>query len=263
MGNDQMYKFCNCTSNDSEMKINDYKFELENGKKFTEKAKQGINIDADNKSEISGISTNLAFKNSPDSETIIHNSNNNSSIQMTPKYTDTVQKFDSDLSKVVYKKVNLKDGYYEGPILNNKFHGIGKIVTEKEVFEGEFKNGLKDGFGELRNSMDGKLIHKGNYINDLKNGLGIEFYEDNSVYSGSFKNNLKHGNGKLELSYEKKYIGEFNDNKIEGFGTFIFSPNKICQGYWKNNEIEGFCIFQREDRIHKGKLLNYKRILQI
>ena len=259
MGNDQMYKFCNCTSNDSEMKMNDYRFEhgLENGKKLNEKAKQGINldkIDNDNKSEVSGLSTNLGFKSSPENEILNLHSNISSINEITPKNNDTIQKFGSEMFKPIYKRITLKDGYYEGQIVNNKFNGRGKIVTEKEVFEGDFKDGLKEGLGELRNSIDGKLIYKGNYQNNLKNGLGIEFYEDNSVYSGNFKNNLKHGKGKLELSAEKKYIGEFKENRIEGFGTFIFSSSKICQGNWLNNEIDGFCIFQREDKIHKGKI---------
>ena len=74
---------------------------------------------------------------------------------------------------------------YTGVYKKNKFHGEG-ILENKRLsykYEGEFKNGLKE-------------------------GKGTEKYKNGAVYSGEFKRNLRNGKGKL--------------SKLDGSPIFFF-----------------------------------------
>lgn len=42
--------------------------------------------------------------------------------------------------------------YYEGYYLNNKRNGKGIIINDTFVYEGEWSNGLKEGFGKFKDT---------------------------------------------------------------------------------------------------------------
>jgi hypothetical protein len=49
------------------------------------------------------------------------------------------------------ERVSLPDGsVYEGPIIDGKFNGQGKLFSDGKFFyEGNFKDGLMDGYGVI------------------------------------------------------------------------------------------------------------------
>ena len=55
-------------------------------------------------------------------------------------------------------------------------------------YEGEIKNGSKNGYGKLYNA-NGNLEYEGEFKNDMKNGKGV-LYDDggNVVYEGEWSN---------------------------------------------------------------------------
>ena len=63
------------------------------------------------------------------------------------------------------------------------------------MFEGEYKNGEKNGKGK-EFYRDGKLLFEGEYLNGKRHGKGKEFYRDGKLlFEGEYKNDLK-WNGK-------------------------------------------------------------------
>lgn len=56
----------------------------------------------------------------------------------------------------------------------------------------------KNGKGKLEDLVNGS-VYEGEFVNDKKEGYGEEQYKDGSVYKGEFKNGLKEGNGVLIL----------------------------------------------------------------
>jgi hypothetical protein len=124
-------------------------------------------------------------------------------------------------------------GYWE----NNKqtSFGINFIKKSNVYYEGEFKNGKKEGNGIL-------LIDNGKYEGEFSDdkicGIGSFYFKDERVYHGEWANNKMEGVGLLKWKDGKKYEGEFRDNKKEGFGVF-YSDNKIYYGDWRNSRLEG------------------------
>ena len=59
--------------------------------------------------------------------------------------------------------------------------------------------------------LNKKSVYEGEFKNDMKNGYGEEKYNDGSMYKGYFVNNMKEGKGILTLKKEKNnsvYEGE-------------------------------------------------------
>ena len=167
---------------------------------------------------------------------------------------------------------------YIGEVLNGFRHGFGKFESKKEElsYEGNWKNGLKNGFGTMKkkgstyegNWKDGFIDGKGKlkwksgnvYKGDFKlgkmdgNGYMIWFNE-HKKYSGEWKNNIQNGFG-VEIWYEEKgehkylfnrYIGEWKEGKRDGYGIFYYSNGAKYEGTWKNDNKEGFGVFTYND----------------
>jgi|TARA_B000000475_G_scaffold272118_1_gene271985 hypothetical protein len=149
--------------------------------------------------------------------------------------------FDKNFSKLI--------PIYSGNWLNNKYDGVGKLYiklnNENNYYIGDFKEGLKEGKGEL--------------------------YENNTLYEGYFKNNMKEGEGILyickdykslkTLKYELKYEGIFKNDKLDGNGKCYYKNNDIYEGQFVNNLKEGFGIYiiNKTKVKYEGNWLNDKR----
>lgn len=150
---------------------------------------------------------------------------------------------------------------YIGPIKNGKFHGLGRIVTNKGdiVYEGEFFQGKYDGKGKLWNflkkskpkeiSIRAEIVANymtlatKNYLKDLAgdNGLlNVNFSEDNwEFYRGYFKDGKKHGCGKLKLADGRIYEGEFVNGLANGYGMLHYFEKSLA-GRWRDNILVQF-----------------------
>jgi len=96
----------------------------------------------------------------------------------------------------------------------------------------------------------------------MKDGYGIEKYNDGSIYKGNYAQDLKEGFGELLLKKEKnisEYKGEFKNGKIWGKGKFKFDEKKIYDGEWINNEISGFGILTENNIKHIGYFSHDKK----
>ena len=96
-------------------------------------------------------------------------------------------------------------------------------------FEGEFKNGLRNGKGKEYGLLN-NIIFEGEYLNGERNGKGKEFFFNGSIkYEGEFSDGKRHGKGKEydikgALIFEGEYI---NDKRKEKEVINNASENKI------------------------------------
>ena len=143
--------------------------------------------------------------------------------------------------KIRYEKYPNGD-IYIGEKKNNLKEGFGLcFYSTGGSFIGQFKNGMKEGFGVE------KYFNRDNYIgefkNDLREGIGIySSFNQGSRYQGEFKNGLKHGYGIQYFPDGIRYEGEFKNNHWDGYGFHIFSDGNKYIGEFKNCYKEGFGI---------------------
>ena len=150
---------------------------------------------------------------------------------------------------------------YEGNFKNGLYDGYGCYKTKNYIYKGEFLSGKKQGKGKLENFIN-KSIYEGEFKNDLKDGYGEEKYPDGSVYKGGYVAGMKEGTGVLTLKREKNisvYEGQFKKDKLWGKGKFKFDEKKEYSGEWENNEISGFGILSENNIKHIGYFLHDKK----
>ena len=140
-------------------------------------------------------------------------------------------------------EIKFPDGtIYVGQIKNNEITGEGKYYFPTgTTYSGELLNGLRHGFGRLE-SPNEEINYEGNWKNGLKNGHGI-MNKKGSIYEGNWKDGFIDGKGKLTWKSGNIYKGEFIKGKIDGDGYMIwFNENKKYSGHWKQNIQNGFGV---------------------
>lgn len=108
------------------------------------------------------------------------------------EYTEDQKKVEGLFSNNDFVEGTLTIGgiLYSGKFKNYELFGQGKMVdSEKlEEFEGEFKDGLREGFGRLK--RNGELVYEGQYKNDVPHGSG-------SIFQGSVLKSVQFKNGSI------------------------------------------------------------------
>lgn len=166
------------------------------------------------------------------------------------------------------------DSCKKGDCQNGK--GI-KLFTNGNSYEGDFKNGVFDGFGIFTSAKGTKYL--GQFKNGKKNGFGTLTFEgilsnskpssknEKSIsvkkirYEGEWKENRKEGNGKLTIENNGKrklYLGYFNNGKLDGMG-FLETDSAKYEGRFKKNRLNGQGIYINKDgEKYVGEFLNHK-----
>ena len=151
----------------------------------------------------------------------------------------------------------LDDQIFEGIWMNGKMNGNGRSLNYSgDIYVGGWKNGLRDGYGEL----ESETIYKGDWFNDQPHGRGIETWPDGSRFEGDYYAGLRHGKGTFLWADGSSYKGEFKYNCIEGYGKYIWKNSKSYEGQWKNNQMHGKGAFIWEDgRKYEGEYCENKK----
>jgi hypothetical protein len=142
-----------------------------------------------------------------------------------------------DMNKIPGELIDLN---YQPPTTNNKIKELQKLLspftlTEKEKYMLKIsplhKNAVK--------YRDGS-IYKGYYNKDWqKEGYGILFMPDQSIYEGFFISNLMEGRGRVLNADGILYDGEFSNNKANGFGKYMSLDGLNYVGSWKDEKQHG------------------------
>ena len=151
----------------------------------------------------------------------------NSELKNLKKYPSTEHKHE----------IQLKDGIYTGPYIDNKKEGKGIYKYYKgEKYEGEYKNDLRNGIG-IYHFKTGH-IYNGEWENDKRHGKGILYCPNGEIYVGNFKNEKCEGLGIYYYYNEEIFIGSFKNNKREGYGINITKDNTVIFGKYSKNKVK-------------------------
>lgn len=164
------------------------------------------------------------------------------------------------------KFTDLCGNIYIGDFENNQFNGNGTIhynivdfldddgeimeefSGEYLAYEGEWKNNVKHGKGELT-FLDG-TTYIGDFQFDEIHGNGKIFYQNGDYYIGEFKLGLQHGKGCLyNCNDEKLYDGQWINNCFHGKGTYFYTNGIVrYQGNWFQSLAHGIGILYNDDK---------------
>jgi hypothetical protein len=148
--------------------------------------------------------------------------------------------------------------YYEGDFsVENKFEGRGlKSYFGGSMYEGEFKGGMKEGFGKL--FIPGMSTYEGEWKKNKCEGNGIIIYSDLRRYEGEFKNGVREGRGIYTTPGGDVYDGEFKNDSFNGRGIYSFASGYRYEGDFKNGVREGKgTLFYPDARRYEGEFKNY------
>ncbi len=108
----------------------------------------------------------------------------------------------------------------------------GEIVKKGGCFDGDCNNG----FGKMINPRTEEK-YEGEWRNGKRDGRGVEFYADGEKkYVGNFKNGKYEGNGSFFHKNGDKYVGKYKNGSMnDDKGYFIFNNNIRLVARVENN----------------------------
>lgn len=140
---------------------------------------------------------------------------------------------------VIVTNGGYKTAKYQGGFKNNKPHGFGKMEEEHETYEGEFKEGMKQGQGKLFKN-NGVLKYEGHFENDELSGFGVFHYGNGMRYEGDFENNLRHGTGvEYYFGDSVRYNGNWKNGLYDGIGQYFDQNKSYYQGSFQGGKFHG------------------------
>lgn len=135
----------------------------------------------------------------------------------------------------------IKDGTYVGQIeqSTNRPQGIGIfILNTKDIYLGYWDNGYLEGYGKVFNKLD-KPVYEGNFVEDVKYGIGRFYLKNNEKYEGQFSNNAFNGSGIYIFKDGRIWIGYFVGNGKERAGVQIYPDKRLEIVTYFNNCMSG------------------------
>ena len=159
--------------------------------------------------------------------------------------------FQQDLfSKSNSKHNNSNEDPRNGPF-DNKRRKYPKLIQNDFSYEGEWKNGKRDGLGILIKKEIAKFI--GEFVEDKISGFGELIDENGDKYIGYWKESKANGLGIYSRKGIISYKGYWVDDKQNGFGTEKW-PNLEYIGEYLNGNKEGYGVLNIRDGIYEGEI---------
>ncbi|CCW65823.1 unnamed protein product [Phytomonas sp. EM1] len=160
-------------------------------------------------------------------------------------YTGTLD-VDGNLSGI--GKAEWKCGdTYEGEWLCGRMHGSGMYTwADGDYYEGQYVHGYMCGFGEMK---DAGSVYKGDWVEDMREGMGRMVYANNDVYEGEWLGGMRHGRGKLVESNGNVYEGEFVRNEKEGKGILTKKNGDVYEGDFMMGMFNGSGMYMWADGV--------------
>ncbi len=159
------------------------------------------------------------------------------------------------------KRVNYYNGYYDGTLKEDKYHGYGKReFLNGDIYEGEWKNGRREGKGIYNAGVNVSVFncheckkYEGYWKNNEKHGRGKCFDKNGKLlYEGNFEDDMPTSlypqTGSVRVDETNGYcVGTFLKGKIHGKGNYYWNNGNSYEGEWKNGDKAGFGKFYWEN----------------
>ena len=111
--------------------------------------------------------------------------------------TEIRGKWKNGIQNCVKGSIKFSNGdFYKGQLYNNTIWGFGTLWIKdiKEIYNGEFVNGIKNGYGI--SYWDNDISYYGFWTNNTFNGYGILYTRD-KIYNGLWINGTQQENGQI------------------------------------------------------------------
>ena len=157
--------------------------------------------------------------------------------------------------------VENKDGKYIGQINAEKgtLDGKGIFIWKNGMkYIGNMKEGNMSGEGELLDK-DNKLIFKGNYLDNKRNGQGQLMIKEKEFYEGEFKNDKMEGKGSYHYENGDIWEGEFKNDLKNGVGIMTSHNNDVFLYEFENNNYMGSSQLTPEEKAYVKNLQQEER----
>lgn len=135
-----------------------------------------------------------------------------------------------------------KTATYEGQWADGLFDGFGEHIQSNFKFKGEFRRGCREGEGALfiREANSGEIrVYQGEWLAGKRDGRGTQWCKNGEVYEGDFLADKRHGVGKLYLANGDVIAGNFRDHLTEGWAVLRKPNGDWFEGFWCRGMREG------------------------
>lgn len=123
----------------------------------------------------------------------------------------------------------------------------------QEVYMGELKDGLKEGYG-IQVWPNGS-IYEGYWKQSKRDILGLMVFDDGDVYEGEWKEGKMSGIGIFKSADTFEYQGSFEANEAHGRGQEHWMCGISLRGTWETGKRKGEFLVRGDDWELTGTLL--------
>ena len=136
------------------------------------------------------------------------------------------------------REVTYSDGsIYRGAMRGIQLHGKGEYTSKAFKYQGEFKEGLKQGEGTYE--WDSGLRYEGEFDADRPNGKGKFRFPNGDTYEGDVKAGVVAGRGIYVTKGGDRIEGSFADGRANGSGIYRFASGDRYEGEMVAGEPRG------------------------
>ena len=116
-------------------------------------------------------------------------------------------------------------------------NGRGGMIFKDEgtYYVGYWDNGRQYKKGKVFDRKN-NLLYDGEYKNGVKEGIGVYYYQSGEKYEGKFVNGVKEGKGIFYWKNGNKWEGYFKNDKMNGEGIF-YDGEESFSAIYKNGDL--------------------------
>lgn len=165
------------------------------------------------------------------------------------KYVDMVRPSNAEVRKksIVSWDGNCVAGYVSG----NGVLQIQQPDGKKQIFRGNYQNGLEDGVVEMISEEPGKQVRiQGVWKSGTPQYATVEITKANgktTIYKGELKESQFVGHGEIKYEDGTVYTGNFADNQPNGYGKAVLADGRVYEGEHLNGKPNGRGIWLYKD----------------
>ena len=137
--------------------------------------------------------------------------------------------------------------FHSGYFKNGRREGPGQLILlgpGGACYKGFWRDGEMQGMGSLNTQSGYQYI--GEWLHSQQDGTGEESWPDGSKYQGNFAKGKRNGHGQYvepqtssSAGGMSRYRGEFRDGLFDGFGTLEYASGAVFVGNWKGGVMHG------------------------